>query len=129
MWLTIWPDVRTFDGAQRTTAIGSTIVFAWAISLAARNIISGFTQNDMLGGVLAAAIIGGAAAALGLAIKRGMRRVAAAGLGMVLAVTLVAFGRSEMPSLFEVLALVGTLYSVRGTFALHRLGANVSEQV
>jgi hypothetical protein len=129
MWQRIWPDVRTREGAQRTTAIGSGIVFAWAISLAGRNIISGITQNDLVGGVLAAAIIGGAAAALGVAIRRGMRRVAAAGVGMLVAVLLVAFGRGEAPSPFEVIALIGTIYGVRGTFALHRLGAGVPERV
>ncbi len=121
MWRTIWPDVRTPEGAQRTTDIGGWIVFAWAASLAARNVISGVSQGDMLGAVLAAVFIGGAAAAVGVAIRRGIRLVAGIGLGMVVAVGLVASGRGEMASPFELLGLVGTFYGVRGTFAVHRL--------
>jgi intracellular sulfur oxidation DsrE/DsrF family protein len=71
-------------------------VFAWAISLAARKVIGGVTEDDLDGGIIAGLIVGGAAAALGIAIRRGMRNTAAAGLGMLVAVILVAYGRGEV---------------------------------
>jgi hypothetical protein len=128
-WHAFWPDVHDDAGARDAISVGSWLVFAYAFVSVVNTIVAVIAARrvDPAGAIRPLVLVGvGTASALvliGFGIRREWRSAAIVGLGITLwSIFIVSIARG-MAFWFDLVALLGMINGVRGTFAAHRLRA------